>query len=29
MAELGLDLPSKRQRKRTDYGYHLDYRLRW
>jgi len=27
--ELGLDLSSKRLRKRSDYGYHLDYRLRW
>ncbi|OAL37949.1 hypothetical protein AYO20_02782 [Fonsecaea nubica] len=29
MASLGLDLASKRQRKRSDYGYHLEYRLRW
>ncbi|KIV87684.1 hypothetical protein PV11_03215 [Exophiala sideris] len=29
MTELGLDLASKRLRKRSDYGYHLDYRLRW
>ncbi|OAP57670.1 hypothetical protein AYL99_08408 [Fonsecaea erecta] len=29
MATLGLDLKSKRLRTRSDYGYHLDYRLRW
>ncbi|KAK5265912.1 hypothetical protein LTR99_004904 [Exophiala xenobiotica] len=29
MPELGLDLASKRVRKRSDYGYHLDFRLRW
>ncbi|KAL9112269.1 MAG: hypothetical protein Q9227_003387 [Pyrenula ochraceoflavens] len=26
---LGTDLASKRKRKRSDYGYHLDYRTRW
>ena len=26
---LGLDIASKRARKRSDYFYHLDYRLRW
>ncbi|KIX09798.1 uncharacterized protein Z518_00879 [Rhinocladiella mackenziei CBS 650.93] len=26
---LGVDLVSKRLRKRSDYGYYLDYRLRW
>lgn len=26
---LGLDIASKRRRKRSDYGYHLDYRTRW
>ena len=26
---LGLDTASKRQRKRSDYFYHLSYRLRW
>ncbi|KAF2771555.1 hypothetical protein EJ03DRAFT_31223 [Teratosphaeria nubilosa] len=26
---LGLDLASKRQRKRSDYVYRLDYRSRW
>ncbi|EXJ69817.1 uncharacterized protein A1O5_06889 [Cladophialophora psammophila CBS 110553] len=29
MARLELDLASKRLRKRSDYGYHLEYRLRW
>lgn len=29
MAALGLDLASKRQRKRSDYAYHEDYRTRW
>lgn len=29
MAAPGLDLASKRLRKRDDYGYHLSYRLRW
>lgn len=28
-APLDLSLPSKRQRLRTDYHYHLSYRLRW
>ena len=26
---LGLDLISKKQRRRTDYPYHEDYRTRW
>jgi len=29
MTELSLDLASKRLWKHSDYGYHLDYRLRW
>ncbi|KIW21420.1 hypothetical protein PV08_02000 [Exophiala spinifera] len=28
-APLGLDLSSKRLRRRADYTYHLDFRLRW
>ncbi|KAF2858431.1 Thioesterase/thiol ester dehydrase-isomerase [Piedraia hortae CBS 480.64] len=28
-SELGLDLASKRLRKRSDYQFHLDYRTRW
>ena len=27
--QLGLDIASKRKRRRSDYFYHLDYRLRW
>ncbi|KIW36855.1 uncharacterized protein PV06_10970 [Exophiala oligosperma] len=27
--QLGLDLASKRLRRRRDYNYHLDFRLRW
>jgi len=26
---LSLELTAKRQRKRGDYAYHLDYRTRW
>ena len=29
MPDLSLDLAAKRDRKRSDYAYHLDYRLRW
>lgn len=30
MAEpLGLELAAKKQRKRSDYVYHEDYRSRW